>query len=393
MSHAFTRFLLAALLFALLTPVSSLLTRAESGPTPIAEGPLFLVDRDFEADFAAKAPLELAFGARVHDYGSTARVLVGANLGLLPPEALSRLTPLEDSGFVTYRAWHGGTDVMSTSTSDGASDYFIVSLALPLDLTWRDAVTAVGARVVDVAAPYSLVVRATPAQLRRVERISTSDGFAVVRGIQPVPAAARVDAELASTVAGVKFGSGDRVVVRVIPYADRKPEAVYAAVAQFLEPAPADLAYTEGEFLAGRDDVAQILTVRGVAYVELQHLHTVTNNLAAVPVAMNVQPAWSAGTAGGWIGTGVTVLHDDNGIDLGMGDFPAGTVTSTAGNNYSNVGDNGHGTHTAGSVAGRGVATQDYQNDPGLRGRATPAPYVRGMAYGATIVSLSSVGL
>lgn len=386
MNATTARLALVATVFAVLAPLSGSPARAENDPAPLDGGRLYLVDDAFDADFAAKAPLEDALGARVHDYGR-ARVVEGANLGLLPPEALSRLTPLEDAGRVTYRAWRGGTDVMSVETADGSSGYFVVSLSLPLDLSWRDAVTATGARVVDVGAPYSLVVRGTPAELRRVARLSTSAGFAAVRGIQPVPDGARLDPEIASSFAGAKSAGDGRVVVRVVPYADRKPEAVYAAVARLAEAAPDDLTYTEGEFLVRPEAAAELLSVKGVAYVELQRPHAVTNNLGAIPAAMNVQPAWSAGSSGGWIGTGVTVLHDDNGIDTGMGDFPSGVVTATAGNNYTNVGDNGHGTHTAGSVAGRGTATQDYGNDPGLKGRATAAPYVRGLAYGATLVS------
>ena len=66
-------------------------------------------------------------------------------------------------------------------------------------------------------------------------------------------------------------------------------------MSRIAEPAPVEVAYTDGEFLATASDIRAILAVKGVAYVELEHVHRTWNNLAALPVADNIQPAWSSG--------------------------------------------------------------------------------------------------
>ena len=84
----------------------------------------------------------------------------------------------------------------------------------------------------------------------------------------------------------------------------------------------------------------------------------------------------------------MAVNHNDGGIDLdgvgGVTAFPTGVVTATAGN-HSNT-DNAHGTHTAGSVAGRPISVAPPTSTSGC-GDLTTGTNGRGMAYGATLNS------
>ncbi len=102
--------------------------------------------------------------------------------------------------------------------------------------------------------------------------------------------------------------------------------------------------------------------------------------LAAQEEILGAAPLW---TDPGLTGNGIIIASNDTGLDLKHPDFPADAIIST--NGVMAYTDNGHGTHTAGSIAGRGLQTPPV-NTSGCGNLIEALPTVRGLAWQARLV-------
>jgi len=332
----------------------------------------------------------------IHQYDSQLLASV-SDLSSLPPPIQSQITPIEPTNRLEYRAWSGPAEPVSENELSAMPDgYYLIGLIGPVDAAWRQALEQTGISVLDAARPYAFVVRARGDQLVQASRLTTSFGFPLVQAVREVPLEARVDPELLrlargelrrDQVAGLMLSPAGLAVVRVTAYPDRDPARIAEQVRAIAEAADDALGRLAGQAAQGQEvfvvDGPEILSilerVPGVAYVETVHQRERHNNLSAKDYILNVVPAWSAG----YNGSGVTVLHNDSGVDLSHPDFPAGTVVATIG--FMSNTDNGHGTHTAGSVAGRGILGYSPTNTSGCGDVTPPLASVRGMAWGARL--------
>jgi hypothetical protein len=329
----------------------------------------------------------------LHDYGSLRHVVLD-DPSSLSPEVAARLTPLEDPGWVSFGAWRGQTAVRDFGA--GGEGYYVVSFDGPVDAAWLGQLDGLGVEVVHAAYPYSLVVRADAGRLEPVASLQTSRGASAVVGIQPVPVEARIAPELLAVsrgeaaladLAGVRRGADGRAVVRVVAYRERDAKRVAAEVARYAEPASAELGYgyPDAFLVEGSELELIVASVPDVGFVEPLADRVLCNNLAAKAGVLDVEPMW----ASSWNGTGVRVNHNDSGIDLdgvgGVTAFPPGVVLATAGRMSDT--DNAHGTHTAGSVAGRPTIVPAPASESGCGDLTTGLPDARGMAWDATINS------
>jgi hypothetical protein len=375
---------LTTLLFTLIgtiggqNPVSARPSGAAGGDQAV--GGTFLVPADLDLQGFAKVD--------IHNYGP-ARLVMIDDVRQMSPELLARLTPVADASAIQYRGWSGPADVVNVG--DGQDGYYLVALAGPIDPNWLPAMRSASVRIVDTIAPYGYVVRANAHTLNRIAAFRTSEGFNLVRGIVPVPVESKLDQALLavangvanlSDIAGARLGADGRAVVRVFAFADQNEEQVLSAVAAYADRASGAIGYGYPDaFLVTGAELWTILqNVPGVSYVELQHERKLMNNLAAKSSVLDVESMWNAG----YTGTGVKVNHNDSGIDP-HADFPSGTITASIGNMTGT--DNSHGTHTAGSVLGRGLAGSSPTNTNSCGDLTTPLSTVKGMAYGATINS------
>ncbi len=329
----------------------------------------------------------------VHTYGEHELVDI-EHPEHLSPERLSQLTAIENADIVAYRSWMGSTDV--TDIGDGAEGYYIVSFQGPIDTSWTEHLTALGMKIVDTAAPFSVVVRANGEQLQASLTLPLSSGRAAIRGVNKVPNAARLApdvlavAEGAMTIdaiQGLRMAESGSTIMIAVPYADANPRRVMRQLRRIVEPATAVAGFGyENAFEMTPEQAWQALNeIEGLAWLELLHERRLMNNLAAKSGVQAVEDVWNSG----YTGAGVAVNHNDGGIDLngvgGQTAFPTGTVTATAGNHSAT--DNAHGTHTAGSVAGRAISTAPPASTSGC-GDLTPGlTSAKGMAYGATLNS------
>ena len=135
----------------------------------------------------------------VHAYGEHELVDI-EHPEYLSPERLSQLTAIENADIVAYRSWMGSTDV--TDIGDGAEGYYIVSFQGPIDQSWTEHLTSLGMKIVDTAAPFSVVVRANGEQLQASLTLPLSSGRAAVRGINKVPNAARLAPDVMAVAEG-----------------------------------------------------------------------------------------------------------------------------------------------------------------------------------------------
>jgi outer membrane protein assembly factor BamB len=340
----------------------------------------------------------------IHQYDSQLLASV-TDLTALPARVQSQLTLLEPTDQLEYRAWSGAAaPVDETELALLGDGYYLLGFIGPADPDWRQQIVSLGIAILDTARPYALLVRGRGNQLIDAARLTSSFGFPVVRTVRRVPLEARVAPELLrlargelrrDQITGLLLSPAGRAVVRVIAYSDRDPSVIAGqvqAVAQAADTAlrrlaggPAD---TQDVFVVEGPEILAILErVPGVAYIEPVHQRELHNNLAANDYILNVEPVWNLG----YNGSGVMVLHNDSGVDRAHPDFPAGVIVATIGV-MSNT-DNGHGTHTAGSVAGRGgtcmppgnVSGCSPVNNSGCGDVGPTLPVVRGMAPGAQL--------
>ncbi len=372
-----------ALAVALLT--SGAQSRNE-GPAPGTD--LYLVPRELSARLQAEA-------VPVHQYRDLVLAAIpGAEH--LPEGARSLLTPVRDTGSISYRGWLGAAlPTPARELLALPAGYYLVAFVGPIDPLWRARTESLGVEIVGTAAPYVLVVRSRGPALARLARLTTSFGFDAVRAVMRVPLEARLDETLLrlargqampGEVRGLMRNPSGRALVHVHGYDVASVPSMNARVRTWAEPSGRTGASIEpGVFAVRGPEVLQILQdIPDVAYVEAVHERVLHDDLAPKDYILNVEPVWTdAGL--GYDGTGVIVDHNDSGVDLSHPDFPPSAIVATAGAMSGT--DNGHGTHTAGSILGRGLAAASPDNTFACGDRTTPLSTVRGMAFGARLVT------
>lgn len=344
------------------------------------------------AELAAEHDLQ---GEVIHDYGSSLLLRLGRSTAMAPAIA-SRLKPIAGVDTVSYRGWSQEIPPLTEDQVKRLKDnYHLVSLVGPMDAAWEEALKGAGLTPVAIARPYGLVVRGGAAEIDRASRLTTTAGFGVLRGIADIPLESRVASALMPLVKGQ--GSPDelgyssspdgRAVVLAHTYSDVESERVFERVALEIPRAAPELADQRANgFLMRGPEILQVLErFPELAYLEPVLARKLNNNLAAQDGLMNVEPIWNDASLG-YSGTGVIVGVNDNGVDLTHADFqdstPGDAIVATSGNMSDT--DNFHGTHTTGSVIGRGHALANSPfNTSGCGDLVTPLDPVRGMAWGA----------
>jgi subtilisin family serine protease/outer membrane protein assembly factor BamB len=351
------------------------------------ESSLYLVPNEL---FARMGPEAVA----IHQYAGSLLATVPAP-ELLSPADRSRLTSVRDPRVLMYRGWRGAASGVAPRDLEGLPDaYYLVAFAGPIDPAWKARTESLGLEIVGPASPYALLIRGGGPALSRLSGLTTSFGFDAVRAVVPVPLEARLDETLArlargqaapSDVSGVKRDRNGLALVRVDAYPGASIATVKSRVRRLAESTSETSSADAGVFAVRGPEILDVLEgIPEVSYVEAVHQRVLHDDLAPKSYILNVEPVWT-GAALGYDGTGVIVDHNDSGVDLTHPDFPASAIAATAGTMSGT--DNGHGTHTAGSVLGRGLASPSPTNTFGCGDRTTPLPAVRGMAFGARLVT------
>jgi outer membrane protein assembly factor BamB len=286
---------------------------------------------------------------------------------------------------VSFRSWRGAIERVSRAEIERlAPGSYLLAFAGPVDASWRRAVESLGLSVLSAAPPYGLAVRGDGPALARLDSLRTSSGYAAVRGVRAIPLEARLDPALlrvsrGEEVSGLRRAHDGRVLVRIESFTGRTSAGIAERAGAQLSRGEADL------FLVRAGEIAAILQREpDVAYVEAVHERTLHDNLALKSYMMNVEPIWTE-PALSYDGTGVIVGHNDSGVDPSHPDLPPSAIVATAGAMSGT--NNGHGTHTAGSVLGRGLAAPSPTNTFSCGDGTPPLPSVRGAAFGARLVT------
>ncbi len=275
----------------------------------------------------------------IHAYGRMSLVRVE---GLLPDEFAARTHAWSSADPVVFRGWVGKR-ISMRDPSGFAGGVVVFDLVGPLDQRWRSGLEAAAVEILAPAGPHGLVVKTDREGLKAALAMKTSEGFPIVRGFEPLPMEARVHRSLVPLLSG--GGGSTAVEVQLFGFGGRSlSSATKGAIggAEVVRLEPGRLP----RLLTDHPDIGYVEPVFGI------ELH---NNLAARPGLVAVEPVWDLG----YNGTGVTVSHNDSGVDLSHPDL-AGAVTATAGRMAYT--DNAHGTHTAGTLVGRGTASFSGQH-------------------------------
>jgi subtilisin-like proprotein convertase family protein len=225
-------------------------------------------------------------------------------------------------------------------------------------------------------------------------RLTTSFGVPLVAHVERETSQQRLEPELRDFLLGGSLpewtakAAGGALRVRIFSYSEPPCEELgnYLRLAD-----PQAKLETDGPFqyylatLAPEDIDYLVKMTPEVRHVEMEKPKTLHNNIAARTTVCNVETEWTAG----WTGTGVIVDHNDSGVDTGHADFPSTAIQATSGPMGTSSSDNTHGTHTAGSVLGRGLASSSPTNSTLCGTESSPGALstVRGMAYGAKLAT------
>jgi len=325
-------------------------------PAPAPTDHLYLAPHD------AELPPDVAL--RIHDYGSAALVHLD-DPGRLDSRLASRLHRLPDTAMVAFRSWHG--QLPAATAADliaGRPGFYLVSLVGPPDSSWRGYLEELGMRVVATGFPFVLLVEADGAALARALELSTSQGYRVVAGVVPVPVEARASRDLLEAAASKR---------RALPIAVKAWR--FGRGSRGEPPRPISLELAPGELYS------LLAASPGIGYVQPVYGIEPHANLAAQSHLLDVEAVWSDL---GCNGSGVTIAHNDTGVDLTHPDLPRNAIVATSGRMAYT--DTWHGTHTAGALIGRGSDPSPV-NTWDCGDQTPPLPVVRGMAWGATLAT------
>ena len=238
----------------------------------------------------------------------------------------------------------------------GERAYYLVQFRGPIEPSWGDELSSLGAEVLDYIPDFAFVVRMTP------EVAEQASGLAEVRWVGPYHSAYRLSPKLMNPAGPV------RVTVQLFPGESRAPvEAEIRRARGSLRAGGFGPAGEYVEALVPPQAVRRIARLRGVSWIEPRLERRLYNNVARG--IMSVPPVW---TGAALFGVGEIVAVCDTGLDTGnlstiSADF-AGRILKTyaLGRNKKWDDPNAHGTHVAGSVLGSGVlsgsnpAAHDY---------------------------------
>jgi len=273
----------------------------------------------------------------------------------------------------------------SKKAKDG-SEYLIVKFADRFNKDDRDRLSDLGVRFYGYIPVDSFLARVPPGMRRELESDQS-----VVYVVDYLPAYRLSRGPLG----WLSRGERGTKALRVQLFDDEPVSPVIDAIKGIGGKAEvySDRPGLNGKFLSVDLDVsgvADLAALPGVLWVGPEPERKLVNDKAAV--VTNVSEAWSLPSP--LRGTGQVVAVCDTGLDTGnnstmhpdfagttSGGLPKIKATYTYGrfNNWSDP--HGHGTHTCGSVLGKGVESNVLV--PGL--------YIRGMAYDAQLVMQSSL--
>lgn len=274
---------------------------------------------------------------------------------------------------------------------------YLVQFAGPVKTgVWPALLEKAGFRIVDYAPDFAFLVWGKPGGLAQLLTLKTSGGFPLIAHVEPLGwqlrlepgllAAAKGGANAPSLPAAKPDGT---MLVKLFLFNPEAPSAEFKSVLAGMGAAYAAEHDAQRFYYSARLHLADMAliasSVPDVYFIEAENERTLHNNLVPDPYECDVASQWGSG----WAGTGIVVDHNDKGVDVSHPDLTSSVVTATSGT-MSGI-DNGHGTHTAGSVVGRGLAGSSPTNPDcggdGWDGGPTVQPIIRGMAYGATLVT------
>ena len=254
-----------------------------------------------------------------------------------------------------------------TATVRGTKPYVLES-EVGFDRPLRLAAEAAGVRTIGVLSRKALLIEADAAA---ISRLAADGRFGVTREFRPSD-------KIAPSLAAKFTGGADAVDVTVVTLSPADHKAVQDRVAS-----------RGGEILTGCFNegdsfkahlsaslVAELASCGDVRWMEVFSRPHLMNDVAVTNIAMNVRDVWKSGDAPeGLSGDGQFVTTSDSGIDTGdpetiHEDLRDRICGFKVVKNAKERDENGHGTHTAGSIVGNGTKSD---------GR------IRGVAWGAQL--------
>ena len=276
--------------------------------------------------------------------------------------------------------------------SEDARRAYLIQFSAPVKtLDWLPMLKKTGMKLVSYVPDNGYLIWADGGQIHKALALRTSTGYPMIHSISAVSWKMRLGSALQTladgdmpSFANKDWAGGGKIPVRLWSFDENILSTLLKKVR--MEDSGAEIVSNGGHpFISASIGLyfIQLLakTEESLKYVEIVRQKILHNNLAALPQLCNVETEWTAG----WDGSGVTVDHNDSGVDTSHPDFPKNSIAAT--NGTMSHTDNGHGTHTAGSVLGRGNAGSSPNNSSGCGDIYTGENTVRGMAYGATLVS------
>ena len=323
--------------------------------------------------------------AAIHDYGKASLAFL-SDVDGVPPDVLSQITEISDPASISFRNFSRqfvtSASVNGEMVKDGVS---LVAMFGPLDARILDLLRSSGILILESAPPYGILVKADVTAMERALKLCTSEGYRLIRSVFTLPIEARLNPILLKTAEGegvdlsatnLVYTEDGGIVARISAFEDGRQEETMAQLsAYFQKPAP-DMAHGyEDAYIVRPDQAISILNaVPGIAYIEPLSEPAPSANIAMRGEILNIEPVWNSL---GYTGKDVTILLNDlGGVDITHKDLctidpdptdsgatcpsPASIVKIAYGG-MTNVA-NAHGTHVAGSLAGRGWNVFDYNN-------------------------------
>lgn len=243
----------------------------------------------------------------------------------------------------------------------------IVQFAGSVRREWRDALLAAGIEIVDYVQENGYVVRVPPAAAPALRALVDAG---TVRAIAPYPAAAKIHRTLVELAPGDSLD--DDVRVHVVLF-DPPSDATLAALGQWMT--IDKVGFGVESFVRARIPryrLAELAVDDGVLMVEPDVPARPTNIESAMASGDDRVVGW-----GSYDGSGVRVAVDDTGIartgsstQCGAsgaayhGDLSSSRILDEydfQNNDTIACDDDGHGTHTTGTIAGAGLLNQAYR--------------------------------